>query len=488
MTIKASEKEKIEIAITTAKMNSDNYINVRKDDLQKALDEEFKGQEITVNDNEDETYTIIIDENQRKYTIEEDGTLTEGEYNKWNGIDSVEPTEKTSNEIHIYTAAQLKWLANQVNNEGILFEGYIIYLENNLDFRARNRNGSWENELNEALKWIPIGKEKTALFEFDGKSHIIKGLYVNETTNQSGIFGNSNTIRNVTIKNSYIKGTNCVGGIIGALRSGIIDNCHNENTTVISTGYICGGIVAQSLGDKILNCSNNGEIMANGTNTGGVSYAGGIAGSSYYSSIYNCNNIGKVMGVGHQVGGITSTQGYKNKITELKGCYNKGEIIAINGQSVGGIAGCTVGTVTVSNSYNMAYVQALEGAGGIIGESKNSGNDLNIDFCYNGGKVEGNSDLGGIIGYIRRKTKISNCYNKGKIKYKGTEKRSGEIIGTVSTNELNIFKCYYLKNEDNNSGIGCVADGIDLEQQINEIQITNVDNNSYEEFLSWIEE
>ena len=55
---------------------------------------------------------------------------------------------------------------------------------------------------------------------FGGNNHYIKGVYVNSDTKFCGIFGNTNTIKNLTVKNSYIEGSACTGGIAGAVRGG----------------------------------------------------------------------------------------------------------------------------------------------------------------------------------------------------------------------------------------------------------------------------
>ena len=124
----ASEKEGIQMAVTTSQMSSANYTSIKKDGLQSELNSYFGKEKTTLDDNKDGSYTVTMNNSKRKYTIEDDGSIIEGVYDKWNGTDSKEPTEKTSNEIHIYTVAELKWIADKVNNEGNTFEGYTIYM------------------------------------------------------------------------------------------------------------------------------------------------------------------------------------------------------------------------------------------------------------------------------------------------------------------------------------------------------------------------
>ena len=103
-----------------------------------------------------------------------------------------------------------------------------------MDLGAREKDGEWETTENEAVKWTAIGKTSNNMLKgtFEGNNHTIKGVYVNDSTDFNGIFGNTNSVLNITIKNSYIKGGSCTGGIVGTLRSGTVENCHNINTQV----------------------------------------------------------------------------------------------------------------------------------------------------------------------------------------------------------------------------------------------------------------
>lgn len=53
---------------------------------------------------------------------------------------------------------------------------------------------------------------------FDGLGHVISGMYVNQNTDRAGFFamvGKDSLVKNLGIVNSYIKGSQFVGGIIG---------------------------------------------------------------------------------------------------------------------------------------------------------------------------------------------------------------------------------------------------------------------------------
>ena len=543
----ASEKEGIQMAVTTSQMASANYTSIKKDGLQSELNSYFGKEKTTLEDNKDGSYTVTMNNSKRKYTIEDDGSIIEGVYDKWNGTDSKEPTEKTSNEIHIYTVAELKWIADKVNNDGNTFDGYTIYLENNLDFGARETSGTWENTENEALKWTAIGKQKDIPLKatFEGNNHIIKGVYINDETKFNGIFGNSSSILNLTVKNSYIKGGNASGTVVGAVRSGTIENCHNINSTVElydeSSGV--GGVVGQVKG-VIKNCTNiggrvvgkksaNGRAQAGGVvgllvtggsqaincyNAGDVTgegnFVGGVVGVEDTSStIQDCYNMGNVTGKGKNVGGVV---GYANTSSTIQDCYNTGNVTG-EGNLVGGVAGYANTSSTIQDCYNTGNVTGDETVGGVVGcaanivtKCYNTGTIVSkgisgtggivgdcitkipqdISLCFNAGTVQAPEGAGGISGYLGAKgyaAKETKCSNKGKVICTQSNTCRGEIIGEIAS-DATVTNSYYFTNETSRYGVGAITAGGDLEAKRNGTQKTTTNLNSYEEFLTWIEQ
>ena len=87
--------------------------------------------------------------------------------------------------------------------EGLeITDSTIVYLENDIDMGARQENGV----LTAGIAWDPIGVDKAGKFTgtFEGNNHKIKGIYVKKDGNFAGLFGNSDTIQNLTIADSYI--------------------------------------------------------------------------------------------------------------------------------------------------------------------------------------------------------------------------------------------------------------------------------------------
>ena len=130
----------------------------------------------------------------------------------------------------------------------------------NLDLGA-----SWsDGELISGTEWTPIGSynnDNTYRLNapFEGNGYVIKNVYVNTTNNFAGVFGNSSSITNLTVIDSYISGATCTAGIVGAVRSGEVTNCTVENVTIISSGTSSGGICGSTYGG-IKNCYNSGSV------------------------------------------------------------------------------------------------------------------------------------------------------------------------------------------------------------------------------------
>ena len=513
----ASEKEGIQMAVTTSQMSSANYTSIKKDSLQSELNTYFGKEKTTLEDNKDGSYTVTMNNSKRKYTIEDDGSIIEGVYDKWNGTDSKEPTEKTSNEIHIYTVAELKWIADKVNNEGNTFEGYTIYLENNLDFGARETSENWVNTENEALKWTAIGKQKDIPLKatFEGNNHIIKGVYINDETNFNGIFGNSSSILNLTVKNSYIKGGTCSGTVVGAVRSGTIENCHNINST-IELYDECRGVggVAGQVKGVIKNCTNIGGRVVGKKDANGNTQTGGVVGTLVAGRAQDCYNTGNVTGEGNYVGGVI---GGVNPSSTVQDCYNTGDVTG-EGNCVGGVAGVAGTSSTVQDCYNTGNVtvegdwaggvvgiaanivtkcyntgtivsKGINGTGGIVGDCVTK-IQQDISLCFNAGTVQAPENAGGISGYLGAQgyaAKENKCYNKGKVICTQSNTGRGEIIGKMAS-DATVTNSYYFTNETLRYGVGAINDGGDLEAKRKGTQKTTTNLNSYEEFLTWIEQ
>lgn len=270
----------------------------------------------------------------------------------------------------------------------------------------------------DSLIWTPIGSvEHPFKGVFDGDGHTIKGLFINTDLGYQGLFGYllEGTVKNINLLDGNITAGNVMinndfnGGIVGYNNNGTIEGCTFAGT-LTNTGNGLGGIAGYMKGTnaKIKNCENKALIISGfgcriggivGYVTGGVVdqcrntgsfdsgesyYTGGIAGQTSNSSILNCGNTANINGQ-FNVGGIV---GYCAPQSLITNCYNTGNVEGFTimdeyyGSSMGGIVGSNVGTI--SNCYNAGTIislSAVEGnfVGGIVGRNNADGM---VNYCY----------------------------------------------------------------------------------------------------------
>ena len=195
--------------------------------------------------------------------------------------------------------------------------------------------------------WKPVGSTATYVDDFfagtfDGCGHTISGLNVQGSTANQGLFAaiNKATIRSLNVSGVVSCGTkNYIGGIVGKVQAGTIENCSFSGSVSSSkskayVGGIAGGLNSANV--TISGCANTADV------TGG--YAGGILG--YWrtaATIQNCYNTGSITG-SDKAGGIV---GQLNKGT-IENCYSIGDIGGKASQK-GGIFAFS--NATVKNCY-----------------------------------------------------------------------------------------------------------------------------------------
>ena len=404
-TEEAEEKEKIQLAVLDAISKNDD---LTEENLQKEIDDEFGSGETKVYENGDEDFSVIFQNKDSNYRIE-DGEVT-----------------KIDIAFKIKDKGDLQDFIKEVS-DGNSFKDQYIYLLENIDL---------ENE-----EWGVIGSytddstNKPFAGIFEGNNKTISNININKSGEENiGLFSyNLGTIRDLKIEGGSITGLQRVGGIV-SINKGTIENCHNNGTTItIASTSGGGGIAASNRGGIIIYCSNKSNIIASQ-----AGYVGGIAGGVQKNSeISNCFNIGNIEG-GYNVGGIA---GSTEENTQIKCCYNAGNI---------------VGTDVRENEGNT-------NTGGIVGLLRG-----NINSCYNAGTINGISSIGGIVGQTGVSTdtndiEISNCYNVGKVENQGWAD-IGNIIGGAYGNRKIILKNNYFSREISNiDGVGAIGENAQIE-------------------------
>lgn len=233
-------------------------------------------------------------------------------------------------------------------------------------------------------EWKPIGTSYNSSFKgtFDGGGHTISGLYFNDSKkNYVGLFGyvgEGGTVKNVTITDSYVSGSRCVGGICGN-NNGIVQDC-TSGCTVKGTDDFTGGICDFNNFGSLKNCHNTGKVSGN-------TDVGGVCGYNEYGILQESYNTGEVSGNTY-VGGVCG----QNHGGTVKRCYNT---VEVSGESnVGGVCGCNI-SGAVQESYNTGEVFGNNNfVGGVCGQNRG-----NVKGCYNTGKVSGTTqNVGGVCG------------------------------------------------------------------------------------------
>ena len=150
--------------------------------------------------------------------------------------------------IYIESEAEFALMAYNVNNtEHSSFDHYTFILNTDLDMSAHY--------------WTPIGDVPNYRFEgnFNGNGHTISGIYVNSEGLYNGLFGivagssdqsgyqhkGCDYIKNFVLKDSYIKGGNYTGGVVGFMFDGMtLENvfCQADVTGGSDVGGIVGKI------------------------------------------------------------------------------------------------------------------------------------------------------------------------------------------------------------------------------------------------------
>lgn len=129
------------------------------------------------------------------------------------------------------------------------------------------------------IDWTPIGAEfgKRYTGIFDGNNCTITGLTVNQSEkNYVGLFGyiRGGVVKNLTVKNPTIYGSQYVGGVVGYNQGGTITGCKVEKGTINGVNYVGGVAGSNNIGSTITACYHvDGWIT-------GLRSIGGVVGSN----------------------------------------------------------------------------------------------------------------------------------------------------------------------------------------------------------------
>ena len=266
------------------------------------------------------------------------------------------------NVYEIYSAKGLSDFRDKVNSGDGKINGKLM---NNIDLSSVCGSGIGN--------WTMIGKSN-GTYEysgtFDGNGKTISNLYIDGTSSRnSSLFGyvwDTGSIKNLNVIGKI--NIQQAGSGICVSNSGTIEKCTFSGSVTVA-GQGASGIAKTNAG-IIRDCVNNGVITMKNKE--------------------------------YQIGGIVAYN-----LGQITGCVNNGKINAVNGGTVGGIAGNVTQGGVVKNCYNTAEVTGNGSVGGIVGEMLAT--SAASENCYNIGTVKGANSFGGVVGSMTNAV-VNNFY------------------------------------------------------------------------------
>nr|HML75103.1 GLUG motif-containing protein [Anaerohalosphaeraceae bacterium] len=228
-----------------------------------------------------------------------------------------------------------------------------------------------------------------------------------------------------------------LGGIIGCMKSGSVDNCYSTGS--VKGRCRVGGLVGVMSNSTMTNCYS-------ASNVSGLSDVGGLMGlcSDSYSLILNCYSLGDVTGTSTSVGGLMG-----NNCASIANCCSMSNVTgSYDSRVLGGLVGYNSGSIC--NSSCTGNVVGDDYVGGLIGYQY-TGSVIN---CYSHGNVTGDSYIGGLVGYQRdcSDTAIEKCYSTGKVT--GNNKKGG-LLGYQSGSSSRVAACFWdIETSGMTDGVG----------------------------------
>ena len=222
--------------------------------------------------------------------------------------------------------------------------------------------------------WEPIGIEAHPFRGiYDGYNYTISSLKINGTGNAGGLFGfvgdmgATIAIRNVRLTDVYISTsvsssyTN-VGGVVGVLTVGTVENCRVLYGSITGVQRV-GGIVGYAHSNAIVrNCFVSLESASYVTATHTAGLAGGIVGYNFGGSVLSCYATANVSGV--TAGGVVGASMVGVSSSGMMAyCYSTGTIFCTG---TSGVGGGVVGNNNSTVHFCVALNKSISGGSGDV--------------------------------------------------------------------------------------------------------------------------
>lgn len=244
-------------------------------------------------------------------------------------LDDAAMVIETGKTYSISTPEELYNFAAMVTDRGISFARSTVVLTSdivlndtvlNYDTKENSYNPLFDSTVS---RLTPIGTQvRSFRGTFDGQGHSISGAYVQLYGEApAGLFGycENAVIRNLTLKNSYIKGTTAAA-LCGNAWNTTFENCTTE-AVVVAKKY-CAGITATAFGCRFISCTNYSDLLA-ADSSSASSYAGGICGLGMNGiSLEDCHNGRSIISYGTVSAWVADWDD-----CQMDGCTNSGTIL-----------------------------------------------------------------------------------------------------------------------------------------------------------------
>ncbi len=341
-------------------------------------------------------------------------------------------TGTAENPYQIATGAQLAYLASSVNN-GETYAGKNFVLTADIDLNKR----PWTpiaNTFSDAL----FGGSDYRIFagNLDGQGYAVSNVVIGSESAplESDVFGlfgaTEGKISNLRLNTVSIHGVaknvsgyviGLAGGLIGSA-SGNVENCHVTGLTMTMTtpdsgftaAYWIGGLVGALDAGQINECSASGKIIEKS----GKGSIGGLIGELGKTSKITYSRADVALDVkadyygGADVGGfIGKGNGKSNAETVIRNCYATGSVTggAYTGGFAGGIWGLNIINCYATGNVSGAAASMASFVGTDASDTSYYGSIIN---CYATGEVNGPAPnrFAFFQQNATKRSKVENCY------------------------------------------------------------------------------
>lgn len=431
------------------------------------------------------------------FTLEE-STIGGDIEGSWDGETVSEPETDGSdaNVYYIKSAAELAWVAQQVNEGNDTFKDKTLRLMNDI-----NLNGH---------EWTPIGNVTSypgISFHgtFDGQGYTISNLKASDDLPSwaaAGLFGSiCGTVKNLTLKDVEIRSYHYAGAVAAysSKNGSVIENCHVDGGTITTVpeasgdsydnGDKAGGIIGYYVvNDKVSNCTAKDLTI--------TAYCdlGGITGCGPQSGMTGCSveNITLVQ---------DNTNGYKTEAITTVGALGGRDVTngdqPYDGEYASAVTRKVVGNAYVSTADQLASaltssaseisvtltqdidlpISSLGPQTGGSGEYKLGGESTeSITIDLNGKKLNITTDYMSVIG--AKNVNAVFTIRNGKM-------TSSQTSGTWNTYDLGFANCNYtIENVEFLKAIALVNGSSDVTITMKDVTITESPGNDV--YAMWI--